>query len=293
MLLLKIMLAILATIGAVVVLGIAVIMVMYFVVARRITLNVRQQLQGFEAMKAQAIDADYFRSLDDEEESELEVPPMRIHLDRTSLAIWANDGGVDQATKWIVNNGFEFVGDFLIEELPESRLRVFLSDDRWLVAAIRQDQVDDSAYVEFCFDLGGTRRGGVSNPPHATVPLPEGAIGEHFQDDFYDGVHILPKMLERARELVEDNAVLKVDRGRIEEFFEAAHAAEMDLRIKRGGLTAEEIRCALEQDQQTVSKAEIEVIQRDWQDAIEEFLVEHSPNGTECQEGDGEVIAVL
>ena len=290
--LLKIILAILATIGALVVLGIAVIMVLYFVVARRITLRVRQSLQEFEAMQGHAIDADYCRSIDHEERSEFDVPPMRIHLKRTSQAIWVNEAGVEEGAKWIVLLGFEFVGDFLIEELPESRLKVFLSDDRWLVATIRQDHSDDPAYTEFCFDLGNNRRGGVSNPPHATVPLPEGAIGEHFQADFYDGVHILPKMLERARELAEENAALKVDRNQIEDFFEAAHAAEMDLRIERGGLTAEEIRCALEHDQQSVSKAEIEVIQRDWQGAIEQFLVEQSPKGAECYDEVGEVIAV-
>ena len=290
--LLKIIFAILATFGAIVVLGIAVVIVLYFVVARKITLRVRHSLRDFEAMRGGAIDADYFRSIEDEEDSEFDVPPMRIHLKRASPGIWLSENGVEEGAKWILNNGFEFVGDYLIEELPGSRLKVFLSDDRWLVATIRQDRGDDPAYVEFCFDLGNNQRGGVSNPPNATVPLPDGAIGEHFHDDFYDGVHILPRMLERARVLAEENAELKVDREKIEEFFEAAHAAEMDMRIERGGLTAEEIRLALAHDQQSVSKAEIEVIQRDWQDAIEQFLVEQSPRGAECFDENGEVIAV-
>ena len=244
-LLLKLILGILAAIGALVVLGIAVIFVLYFVIARRITLRIRQSLREFEAMGGRAIDADYVHSIDDEAYSEIEVPPMRIHLESASPVIWMNEEGVEESAQWIETNGFEFVGDFLIEELPESRLKVFLSDDRRLVAAIRQDHVDDPPYAEFCFDLGGNQRGGVSNPPHATVPLPAGAIGEHFDGDLDDGEHLLSKMLERARELAEVNAALKVDRDKIEEFFEAAHAAEMNLRIERGGLTAEEIRLAL------------------------------------------------
>jgi hypothetical protein len=267
-------------------------MVLYFVVARRIALRVRQSLRDFEAMQVGAIDADDFHSIEDEAGSEFDVPPMRIHLERASPAIWMGENGVEEGSKWIQKSGFEFVGDFLIEELPESRLKVFLSDDRWLVATIRQDCASDPAYVEFCFDLGHNQRGGVSNPPNATVPLPDGAIGEHFQDDFYEGVHVLPKMLERARELAEEHAAVKVDLDKIEEFFEVAHAAEMDMRIERGGLTAEEIRLALEHDQQSVSKAEIEVIQRDWQDAIEQFLVEQSPKGAEYFDENGEVIAV-
>lgn len=301
--LLKIILAILASIGAIVVLAVTVIVVLYFIVVRRITLRVRQSLREFEAMQGgNEIDADYFRAIEGGVESEFEVPPMRIHLQRASPKIWMDEAGMAEAgvteagvtegAKWIESNGFEFVGDFLIEELPESRLKVFLSDDRWLVATIRQDQADDPAYTEFCFDLGHNQRGGVSNPPNATVPLPEGAIGEHFHDDFIDGVHVLPKMLERARELAEDHAALKVDRNKIEEFFEAAHATEMDMRIERGGLTAEEIRLALEHDQQSVSKSEIEDIQWDWQDAIEQFLVDQSPKGAECLDEDGEVVAV-
>lgn len=291
--LLKIILAILATIGAIVVLGITVIMVLYFVVARRITLRVRQSLRDFEAMqRSGAIDAGYFRSIEEGSQSEFEVPPMRIHLHRAPADIWLNESGVAEGAKWIQSQGFQFVGDFLIEEIPESRLKVFLSDDDELVAAIRQDRAEDPAYVEFCFDLGNNQRGGVSNPPHATVPLPAGAIGEHFHDDFSDGVHFLPKMLSRARELAEENRALKIDRENIEEFFEVAHAAEMDFRIERGGLTAEEIRLALEQDKQSVAKLEIEGIQRDWQAAIEQFLVGQSPKGSDCTDECDRVVAV-
>ncbi len=290
--LLKIILAILATIGAIVVLCIAAVFVLYLVVARRITLKVRQSLRDFEAMQTSSIDADYFRAIENQSNTEFDVPPMRIHMERTSPAVWHGESRVEEVAKWILNNGFELIGDFLIEELPGSRLKVFLSDDRWLVGAIRQDQANDATYVEFCFDLGNNQRGGVSNPPNATVPLPDGAIGEHFHGDFNDGVHLLPKMLERARELAEENAAFKVDRHKIEDFFEAAHAAEMDLRIERGGLTADEIRLALQQDHQSVSKAEIDGIQRDWQDAIEQFLVEQSPKGSVYSDERSEVVAV-
>ena len=291
--LLKIILAILASIGAIVVLGIAVILVLYFIVARKITLRVRQSLREFGAMEGRAIDADYFHSIEDEVDSGFEVPPMRIHVERASPTIWLREnGGLEEGARWIQNNGFEFVGDFLIEELPGSRLKVFLSDDHRLVATIRQDRAYNPVYFEFCFDLGNNQRGGVSNPPSSTVPLPDGAIGEHFRDDFYDGLQILPEMLERARALSEENGALIVDRDKIDEFFEVAHAAEMDMRIELGGLTAAEIRDVFEYDQQSVSKAEIEVIQRDWQEAIEQFLVEQSPRCTECFDENGELIAV-
>lgn len=287
--LLKIILAILALIGAVVVLGIAAILMLYFIVARRITRRVRQSLHEFESLQQCAIDADYFRELG----GEFEVPPMRIHLKSAPPDIWeGSESWVAEAAQWIESHSFDLVGSFVLEERPESQLKVFLSDDRRLVAAIRRDNPAAEAYVEFCFDLGENQRGGVSNPPDATVPLPEDAIGEHFHLSLSEGLHILPKMLQRARELAEEHGALKVQPKEIEVFFEAAHAAEMDARIERGGLSAEEILVAFDNDQQSASPSEIEEIQWDWQEAIEHFLVEQSAKGAECADENGEVVAV-
>ena len=273
-LLLKIIVGILATIGAVVVLGIVVVMVLYLVVARRITTRVRQSLREFEALHGDSIDAEYRRVAG--ECPMIAVPPMRIHVVEAPLGVWGDDREVEAGAKWIEANGFELIGDFVIEELPESRLKVLLSDDRLLVAAIRQDDDWTSPYVEFCFDLGGNQRGGVSNPPHATIPLPEGAIGEHFDEDFIGNDDVLKRMLKRARKLAKENSAVKVDRRKIIEFFESAHAAEMDSRIHRGGLTEEEIRAALTREQITPTPSDIEEIQWSWQESIEQFLVDHS-----------------
>ncbi len=270
-----------------VVLGIVVVMVLYFVVARRITTRVRQSLREFERLQGDSIDADDCRDVDDG--PMISVPPMRIHMVGAPAGVWGDERGVEAGAKWIEANGFTLIGDFLIEEVPDARLKVFLSDDRLLVAAIRQDDEWTSPYVEFCFDLGGNQRGGVSNPPNATIPLPEGAIGEHFDEDFLDDVDVLEGMLQRARQLAEENAAVKVDRKKIVEFFESAHAAEMDSRIHRGGLTAEEIRAALSRELVTVSQADIEEIQWDWQESIEQFLVDHSLKDVDES---GEMLAV-
>ncbi len=285
--LLKIIVGILATIGAVVVIGIAAVIVLYFVVARRITTRVRQSLREFESLNRGSIDADDVRHFDDD--VHFAVPPMRIQVRQAMKKIWNGESGVEECAKWIGLNGFELIGDFLINELPESRLKVFISVDSLLVAVIRQDDDATNPYVEFCFDLGDNRRGGVSNPPRSTIPLPDDAIGEHFDEDFYDGVHILPKMLQRARDLAVANGAIKVDRKRIAKFFESAHAAEMDARIERGGLTVEEIRAVLGEDQESLSEAEVEKIQWDWQESIEDFLVDLS---LKSADETGELLAV-
>ena len=96
-------------------------------------------------------------------------------------------------------------------------------------------------------------------------------------------------MLQRARELANDNDVIKVDRNRIEAFFESAHAAEMDARIERGGLTTEEIRAALGEGEEKISEAEVQEIQWNWQESIEEFLLAHSLKSNEAS---GQLLAV-
>lgn len=275
-LILRLIVTILATIGAVVVIAIVVVLVMYYLLVRRVRNRVRQSLREFEDLNVGSIDEAIAREGDSAGELCFEVPPMRIHLREASHEIWEADAAVLEATCWIRAKGFEFISDYLIDEAPEARLRVFLSEDQILVATIRQDSQDVVPYVEFCFDLGDNRRGGVSNPPHSTVALPPDAIGEHFHDDFYDGVHILEKMLARARELAEEHGARRVDFDAMRAFFETAHAHEMDARIERGGLTIDEIRSTLEHSRQAVSPAEIEEIQWTWQDAIDRFLVDQS-----------------
>ncbi len=293
----KILIGILATIGAVVVLGILAIVAMYFMLVRRVTLRVRRSLAELETKHGMTIDADglkYVEDLDGDESnfeysSETGIPPMRIHLVPTGYERWRDLQVVERISKWLAVHGFTLVGDFQIAEMEEECLRVFLSQDKLLVGAIRQDEFGNVPYIEFCFDLGAGQRGGVSNPPCETIPLPEGAIGEHFGYNFEASVRGLSKMLDRAAALAKAHDARPINRDCIPQFFEEAHATEMDARIVRGGLTKDEIQAVFKG--QHVPESEIEEIQWNWQEAIEQFLVTQSSRASELDESE-DIIAV-
>jgi hypothetical protein len=124
------------------------------------------------------------------------------------------------------------------------------------------------------------------------VPLPNDAVGTHFKEDINEGLEFLSKMLKCANRLAEEHHALPVDRNNIQNFFEHAHALEMDWRITRGGLSKSEILQALDVSEDDANEVDIEDIQWNWQDAIEHFLIEQSVKGLQQVEESGEVIAV-
>lgn len=293
---LKVVFAILATIGAVVVLAIIAIVVLYILLARRIRARVRQSLQEFQSMQQATLDAEGVRRWDDgddwDDDSEYYVPPMRIHLRREQESIFVGDSQIDEISAWIRSQGFDLLGDFSIDEIPDSALRVFIGHNNLLVAAIRLEDPSETPYVEFCFDLGGGRRGGVSNPPATTIALSEEAVGEHFDIDLDDGLEVLPKMLERAKQLCAAHSAIPINRKEIVQFFEQTHAAEMDHHIARGGLSEDEIAQVLGRNGDSVAPEDIEEVQWSWQDAIEDFLLQQSKKAIGAIKEDETVIAV-
>jgi hypothetical protein len=214
---------------------------------------------------------------------------MRIHLVPTIDNFWMSAEIVDRIAGWFEKKNFELIGNYRIAELGDECVRVLLSPDRRLVAAIRQDAFGNSPYVEICFDLGDGQRGGVSNPPGDTIRLPEGAAGEHFDFDFTSRNNGLSEMLASAERLATEHGAREVASDAIESFFEEAHAVEMDARIAQGGLTKSEILAKF--DGEAIDPDEIEQIQWNWQNAIEEFLLTQSVKAEQLDENK-EVFAV-
>ena len=85
------------------------------------------------------------------------------------------------------------------------------------------------------FDLGRGMRGGISNPPDATLQLPSDAVGRFFSGRLTGDFQLLSRMWLEAKELLDAHPAVKVDAGGIPEFFEEAHSVEMEYRIESGG----------------------------------------------------------
>ncbi len=292
--LLKILVIILAIIGGIVVFAMIAIVALYFAVAKRIRMSVRQSLREFSELHTGVIDANEVRTLNRlNTDLHGSVPPMRIHLNEHDTPLWFEDPLADFVSKWMLAQKFSLVGDFSIDENPGARLRCFQSEDRRIIATFREDDCDGPAYVEFCLDLGDGRRAGVSNPPGDVLPLPNDALGEYVSEPLCEhDSSVLQSMLASARKLAYEHHAIPVDRSDVKRFFEQTHAAEMDFRIARGGLTEAEIRQLLVETCGAAEPVDIEKIQWEWQEAIEAFLIDRSRRCADVSNRRGKMIAV-
>ena len=278
---------ILATIGALVVLAVLTIGVAYIVLLSRLNNRMRETVAEVEDLLSDSIQAAAKQANLSGDDT---VPPMRIHLE--SVPAQFNSDLERRIADWLTTHSFTPVGVFVIEELASERLHVFLSDDQMLVAAIRFPPGSQEPYVEFCFDLGDRQRGGVSNPPDSTLLLPPDAVGRFFRGNLGHDFELLSRMWLEAKELVDHHEVTRVAEEQIAEFFEDAHAAEMDCRIKAGGLSESEIRETFQGQGVVPTEEEINSIQQRWQDAIEDHLLEYSTRARNYFHSGGNVLFV-
>ncbi len=251
----------------------------YAIVAHRLTRRMRNTVGRIERLLAEAqMRADRkpenpLSAATTQMELDDLIPPIRIRLLHSQPK--QRNALIERIDHWLLQHSFNFVGIFRVEHDGE-RLELYLSDDRLMVAAIRQAAVSETIYVEFCVDLGEGRRGGVSNPPGCHVPLPDDAVGMFFQGDLHDDFSLLSQMWLAAKDIVDENDVHVVDAKCIKQFYEDAHAAEMDWRIVHGGVSEQEIRQAFAAQGIAGTEQDVQAIQLRWQRAIDRHILSAS-----------------
>jgi hypothetical protein len=267
----------------------------YFVIVRRLTRKMQETVGEMEAMLVNTIDADGFHEVADEYDFDL-VPPMQIRLGASQRELFRETELCRRIDAWLLDHGFQRIACFIIDELEEEELCVYLSDDRKLVGAIRQRSDESEPFVEFCFDLsdGGHTglRGGVSNPPGGTLQLPADAVGQHFAGRLSDNFELLSQMWLVAKELVDARRVQEVDPSQIAEFYEEAHAAEMESRIRVGGVSTSEVRESFQSQGIAATDDDVEAVVDQWQTAIADHLIGYSRKA-ENQFDDGRDVLVV
>ncbi|MCA9133242.1 MAG: hypothetical protein KDA45_08805, partial [Planctomycetales bacterium] len=276
--LLHLLIGILAAIGGLVVLAILALTIAYFIVARQLSLKLQGTVEQMQALLADSIEANGERE-DARGSTYDSVPPMRIQLKPLESGLWRTEPLGARVDAWLREHSFSAVGDFRVLEIDQEVLRVYLSDDRRLLAALRYQADSPQPYVEFCFDLGHGTRGGISNPPGSPIELPPEAVGKYFRGGLNDDFSLLSRMWLEAKELVDEHTVYAIDAEQIAAFFEEAHAAQMDFQLARGGVSEAEIRAAFTAQGIEPSDDDIAHIQQQWQLAIEQRLLELSHRG--------------
>lgn len=246
----------------------------YSILSRRVSHKLEAALGDLERLTQQ--------SRSDSVVDESCVPPMRIHLEfaKNDLAQFGSRGAM--AEHWLRGNEFRFLGQFVIEEMQDEQLRGFAHQDSSVLALIRFPFDAGQPFVEFSMLLGEEELAGVANPPKTTLQLPEGAPGKYFFEDL--SIDLLDRMWEETAAMLLTHSVLPVPQDQVAfaELFERAHAAEMDYRMERGGLSSSEIEETFAQQGIVASSLDIDAIQQQWQVAIEKHLMDFSSKASNC-----------
>jgi hypothetical protein len=209
--------------------------------------------------------------------AETQVPPMRIHLEPTSQNPQLFGELGEQIAAWLIEQGFQCVGQFVIEELDYEQIAIFIGQDHRMIANMRLPDATGEPYAEFCFQDPTGDLCGVSNPPVSTVPLSNDAIGRLYHHQLSGDFGLIGRMYSEARSLAEVHQAVKLQPTLLAEVLEAAHAREMDLRMNAGGVSEQEIRVALARQGVAVSEEDVATIQNQWQAAIQGHLLDFSP----------------
>lgn len=288
-------LTILAVIGVCVVIASIAFAVAYLVLSRRLAVKMRETVGEMEVMLAKSTEADEFSQTSDLSFAD-SIPPMTIRLLRSERQLFSDTPLCQRIDEWLTSHGFARVGCFVVEELDVEELCIYLSEDRKLVGAIRQPSHAEQPYVEFCFDLSDNYhigvRGGVSNPPAGTLPLPPDAVGKHFDGNLSENFELLSQMWLEAKELLDCHRVHLVAPDKLPEFYEVAHAVEMEFRMRAGGVTEGEVRTSFAAQGIESTDEDVAAIVEQWQTAIAEHLLGLSKKA-EARLDDGQQVLVV
>ncbi|MEM7476685.1 MAG: hypothetical protein AAF483_16990 [Planctomycetota bacterium] len=210
------------------------------------------------------------------------VPPMRIHLEFADEdeSLFGSRGLL--AAKWFDANGFRFLGQYVVEEMQEEKLRAFAHRELPVLASLRYPVDEALPYVEFAMLESDCGLVGVANPPKSTLQLPDGVPGMYFFEDL--SIDLMDRMWCEAQEIVDSLQCGEVpqDRQGFAELYEQAHASEMDSRLRCGGLSEREIIETFRQQGILASPSDIDTVQQQWQAAIEEHLLDFSSKTSNC-----------
>jgi hypothetical protein len=207
------------------------------------------------------------------------VPPFRISLQpRSAELAWQHGDAVATLTAGLEAEGYRAAGDYVVPEMSGVSLRGFVNPTSATVAALYEHPRVAHPLLDL-LRLHTDRRhvlattapeDGLDAPPHKTVRR-HAPAGE-------DEAAVRRQIAAMHAGLMEDSggsAPLAIAPRLFPMLFTTAYAAEMDWRIQRGGVTAEEVAAAaLAGGQEAPDGDDVEHVREMWRYAIEEFISE-------------------
>lgn len=206
------------------------------------------------------------------------VPPFRVTLDATGDPTWRDDAAISAVSDALTAAGYRAAGDFLIDEMPGVVLRGFANPSTATLAALfehpqlLEPQLDilrlhhDRQHVL----ATTTDDDGLDAPPNKIVHRFDASLAEN--DELQATISAMQaKVLAEGK----DREPIPVGAKLFATVFATAYATEMDWRIQRGGVTAEEVRrVAIMGGQDSPGDQDIEIVRSMWRSAIDEFISE-------------------
>ena len=298
--LIKILVGFLAIIGGLVVLVVIALFVGYFVFAYRMRKKIRSYLDAnFDRTIRGDDSSDHgnFYADDGWEFSDVEIPPMVIHLVQKEGVSWSRDKDVEKvlekATRSLSRAGFKVVGDFCVRGEDDKLKRFFSDAQGQMMAVILYSPELPEPYVEFLFEkkVGGFVQ--VHNYPSNVYFAPHGMLEcQHIDKRISENVRVVSKMLGIALKLIEQNPAKPVLVEDVPRRYERFYADEMAWRIRKGGLDRDEIVEVFKAEGLEIDEEKINKVRNKWQFAIESFLIEQSRRAAEQDDDGHEVLAV-
>ncbi len=199
------------------------------------------------------------------------IPPFRVSLARAAAPEWADPAAMDRVLRGFTAAGYSSCGVFEIPEMDGLRLQSFFH--RGLGSfGVLFDPRQAGPLVELTREhQDGTTRT-VSNRPDSGMDRPEHALSVWLEVDV-TSLHGVGVMHER---LADESAGREGKRVRVGDFaenFVEAYTREMDWRIARDGVTADEVRrVAAIGGQPEPDDSAVKRVQSIWRGAIDDFI---------------------
>jgi hypothetical protein len=199
------------------------------------------------------------------------VPPFRITLDKTDDIKWSKAKQIKAVTKAFEKIGYEQIGDFRIPEILPLQLDGIraLMNPATATYAVLNGYPSMGVVVDIAWDFVDGEHLAVSNAPQTGLDRPDFSRLERIEVNLVKNPGAVAQLHEKAVELQAGRAAKPVSADAFATVFRKAHAREMDWRVERGGVTAEEVRRVAElQKQEPPTDEAVEMVRQHWRTAI-------------------------
>ncbi len=202
------------------------------------------------------------------------VPPFRITLEKADDIEWKKPKIVSGVATALEGVGYRPIGDYRIDEMPFVHLRALLNSKTNSYAVVTE--IMDKLILDVASDFTDGEHVTVSTAPETGLDRPDFSRLIRVEADLRaDPAAAVSTLHERAVTEQKGRPTVAAAAEAFPKVFCLAHAREMDWRIARGGVTAEEVRRNCEvMGTEPPSDEAVQAVINSWRYAISAFVDE-------------------